>query len=307
MISVIIMTHDSAQFIERTLRAAFRISDDVHVIDSFSEDDTVDVCRRLGCQVVQRRFRSYAEQRNWAFDNLTLRYGWHMHLDADEELEDHLISLINGLEWDSVPYNGYIVGRKIVFMGRVLRHGGISTTWHCRIFRNGFGRCEDRLYDNHFVCSGPVKVLRGFLLDHQVNTISEWTARHNYWSDYEAQEVTSDLPAPTRQYSVAPNAWGNPIERKRYIKTKYYSLPLFSRVFAYFFYRYLLRLGFLDGVEGMIFHILQGFWLRFLIDAKIFEARRRNNTAVLQGPAALGMGNHSIAATAPRSTGDEST
>ncbi|MDR3414439.1 MAG: glycosyltransferase family 2 protein [Formivibrio sp.] len=274
-LSIIIMTHDSAHVIERTLRAAFRVSDDVHVIDSFSEDNTVEVCRLAGCHVVSRAFNGYADQRNWSVDNLPLRYSWQMHLDADEELEDELIGLINAVPFENAPCDGYIIGRKVVFMGRVLRHGSVAKTWHCRIFRNGFGRCEDRLYDNHFVCRGSVKVLKGYVLDHQDNTISEWTARHNYWSDVEVREIVSNVPSKDRQYTVAANVGGNPIERKRFFKAKYYSLPLFFRVFAYFFYRYVIRLGFLDGVEGMIYHILQGFWFRFLVDAKIYEARRR--------------------------------
>lgn len=270
MLSVIIMTHDSEHVIRRTLHAAFRVSDDVHIIDSYSEDNTVDVCLSLGCHVVQREFRSYYDQRNWAIDTLPLKYGWQMHLDADEELEDALIAQISAINFAATPMDGYIIGRKVVFMGRVLKHGSIAKTWHCRIFRNKRGRCEDRKYDNHFVCLGKTGLLKGFVLDHQENSIAEWTARHNYWSSIEADEVaqTQSIEA---QYVVKADLSGNLIEKKRYFKSHYYRQPLFFRAIAYFLYRYFLRLGFLDGKEGLIYHVLQGFWFRFLVDVKIYE------------------------------------
>jgi hypothetical protein len=65
------------------------------------------------------------------------------------------------------------------------------------------------------------------------------------------------------------------VEQKRWLREKYYRLPLFIRPFLYFFYRYFFRLGVLDGKEGLIFHVLQGFWYRFLVDAKIYEYRKR--------------------------------
>jgi hypothetical protein len=74
---------------------------------------------------------------------------------------------------------------------------------------------------------------------------------------------------------VFPSLSGSPVERKRWFKEKFYlRLPLFSRAFLYFIYRYFLRFGFLDGKEGLIFHFLQGFWYRFLIDAKIYEVNK---------------------------------
>jgi hypothetical protein len=71
--------------------------------------------------------------------------------------------------------------------------------------------------------------------------------------------------------TIRANPFGNPIEQKRYWRAKYNGLPLFVRPFALFIYRYIFRLGFLDGLEGLVFWMLQTFWFRFLIDAKLFE------------------------------------
>jgi hypothetical protein len=102
-------------------------------------------------------------------------------------------------------------------------------------------------------------------------SLSEWTARHNRWSDAEVMEQTQALDA----VRIQPRLGGNPLERKRYLRGLYNRAPLFIRPYALFFYRYFLRLGFLDGREGFIFWTLQTFWFRFLIDAKLFEHRKK--------------------------------
>src|SRR5215471_9107894 len=94
-LSVVILTFNSANSIERTLRAARQVSDDIHVVDSYSTDETIEICKRLGCKVVQHPFSNYADQRNWAIDNLTLSGSWQLHLDADEELTAKLVEGIN--------------------------------------------------------------------------------------------------------------------------------------------------------------------------------------------------------------------
>lgn len=270
MLSIVILTYNSSSSIERTLKSLAELSNDLHVVDSFSTDNTIDICRRYGCHIVQRPFKNYADQRNWAIDNLPLRYSWQLHVDADEELERDAVYAIQGLDLAQSAFDGYMLGRKLVFMGRTLRFGPLALTWHCRLFRSGYGRCEDRLYDQHFVCKGRLTQLRAYMLDHQEQSLSEWTARHNRWSDMEAQDILQGTGiAGERQ--IEARGLGNVIERKRYAKARYYQLPLFWRAFAYFFYRYFLRLGFLDGREGLIFHSLQAFWFRFLVDAKIFE------------------------------------
>ena len=271
-ISVVILAFNSDATIARTLAPLRLLTDDIHVVDSFSKDDTVEVCRGLGCNVVEHAFTNYAAQRNWAIDNLPLKYGWQLHVDADEELTDELVRAIAAIDLTQSPADGYIVGRKIVFWGRVLRYGAIATTWHYRLFRTGFGRCEDRLYDQHFVGSGTSKRINASMLDHQDQTISEWTTRHNRWSDMEATEVMRGGPASDQV--VKPDATGSAIERKRHAKKRYYELPLFWRAIAYFLYSYVIKLGFLDGTRGLVFYGLQSGWFRFLVDVKIYEAQK---------------------------------
>lgn len=272
--SVIILAFNSVDTLRTTLAQAQEISDDLHVVDSFSTDDTVALSRQHGANVVQHAFEHYGAQRNWAIDNLSLRYPWQLHLDADERLTQELIASIRALPEEPAE-SGFLIARLVQFLGREMRHGGMSPTWHLRLFRNGCGRCEERKYDQHFyLTGGSTGQLRGFMIDEIRMSLSEWTARHNRWADSEVLEQTIAADA----VRVQPRFWGTKVERKRYLRARYNNAPLFLRPFALFFYRYFVRLGFLDGWEGFIFWTLQTFWFRFLIDAKLFE-HRKNKTS----------------------------
>jgi len=268
--SVIILAYNSVDTLPATLTQAQQISDDLHVVDSFSTDATVALGREHGAQVVQHAFDNYGAQRNWAIENLVLRYPWQLHLDADERLTPELIAAIQSLP-ENPAHSGFLIARLVEFLGRTMRHGGMSPTWHLRLFRNGEGRCEERKYDQHFyLTQGSAGRLRGFMIDEIRMPLSEWTARHNRWSDAEVLEQTAAMDT----VQIQPRFWGNPLERKRFLRGLYNGAPLFVRPYALFFYRYFLRLGFLDGREGLIFWTLQTFWFRFLIDAKLFEHRK---------------------------------
>lgn len=277
MISVIILTYNSERTINRTLRSIAELSSAIYVVDSFSTDRTLEICKAAGCRIVQRAFTTYADQRNWAIRNLPIADPWEFHIDADEEVSGDLASEIARVtSLLETSASAYLIRRKIVFMGRELRHGDIDQTWHCRLFLRGQAHCEERLYDQHFVCGGRIAKLRGFMIDHQAASLEEWTSRHNRWSSLEAQE----LRGKTRTAQIVPRLTGNELERKRYAKGIYYGGPLFTRAFAYVLFRYIVRLGFLDGPQGLIYHVLQGFWFRFLVDAKLYEASNRSESAV---------------------------
>ncbi len=268
--TVIILTYNSVETLAATLSQARLVSEEIFVVDSFSSDETVALAESAGAKVVQHAFENYGAQRNWAIRNLPITGDWQLHLDADEWMDEKLVAAICDLP-DSPTYSGYFLPRYVRFLGRTLRHGGMSPTWHLRLFRSGAGQCEDRKYDQHFILlQGSNGKLAGAMIDDIRMPLSEWTARHNRWSDGEVSELQTD----DQSGRLVPRATGNPAERKRYLRRQYDKMPLFVRPFALFFYRYFLRLGFLDGMEGFIFWVLQTFWFRFLIDAKIWELRQ---------------------------------
>ena len=144
--TVILLSFNSEETLGATLRCARLVSDEIFVVDSYSKDGTVELARSFGATVVQHPFEHYGAQRNWAIDNLPITRPWQLHLDADELMDGELVAAIQALP-EEPEHSGYFLPRYVRFLGRVLRHGGMSPTWHMRLFRTGVGRCEDRKYD----------------------------------------------------------------------------------------------------------------------------------------------------------------
>ena len=269
---VVVLTYNCASVIRETLSQALKVSSQVFVVDSYSTDATCDLARELGCEVVQRKFSNYAEQRNWAISQVVGRCEWQLHLDADEVLDAQAIAAITEVlrAGPAARPAAYMLKRRDYFMGQELRFSGLSP-WHLRLFPSGHGQCEDRLYDQHFLSDLSVKRLPGLMHDKNVQTLSEWVARHNKWSDLEAEQIGRAAVAGELQAAM----FGDPRKRTRLLKRIYYLLPGGFRSLVYFIYRYVLRGGFLGGRVGFYFAVLQGFWFRTLVDAKAHEQSLR--------------------------------
>jgi glycosyltransferase involved in cell wall biosynthesis len=267
--AVVILTYNCAEIIAETVAQALKVSPFVHVVDSYSKDDTVSIAERLGCKVMQRPFVNYSDQRNWSIDHVNGLCAWQLHLDADEVLDERAVNAIRRvIEADPQARDGraYLLRRRDYFMGQELRFSGLSP-WHLRLFPSGQGRCEDRLYDQHFLTELPVSRLPGLMHDKNRQSLSEWVTRHNRWSDLEAEQACR----PTSADVLQPGLSADPRKRTRLFKAWYYKLPGGLRGVLYFLYRYLVRGGILDGRVGLYFALFQGLWFRTLVDAKIAE------------------------------------
>ena len=274
-LSVVILSHNSEATIGATLTSAARVSDDIQVVDSGSMDNTLEIVRTAGAKLYHHAFENYGAQRNWAIATVPLRHPWELHLDADERLSEPLIAAILKLKESGFagPQVGYFIPRLMMFLGAPIRHGGMYPIWHMRLFKRGHGRCEDRRYDQHFYVDGPTGRLPYPMIDDIRMPLGEWTARHNRWADAEAEELR--LGSSGSGVIVPQLTGGTPVQQKRALRAGYNGAPRFLRAFLLFLYRYVLRLGFLDGKAGLIFFVLQTFWFRFLVDAKLYEADLR--------------------------------
>ncbi|MBC8065063.1 MAG: glycosyltransferase family 2 protein [Chlorobia bacterium] len=274
-LTAVVLTFNSASSLAGVIRSCRSLANRIIVVDSNSGDDTVRIAKELGCVVVSHPFEDYSSQRNWAQEYAALSEGeWVLHLDSDEELSDELRRSIE-TALSNPTADGYLMRRITHFWGKPIRFGHMNPSWHLRLFRAGAGRCEDRLYDQHFLCSGKTEKLKGVLLDMQSVDLERWTATHNRWSTMEAQEMIA--VRQTKNGKLRESLFGDRRERKRWIKNRlWYRSPLFIRTYVFFFYSYVLKLGFLDGGVGLVYHTLQAFWFRFLVDAKIKEAQTLN-------------------------------
>lgn len=276
-ISVIVLTYNEAAQLDACLRSVADWAGQVFVVDSGSTDTTLEIARRYTSLIYEHPFENYSRQRNWAQSNLPLTYDWVFHIDADERVSPELATELRKFfvkDTQVQQIAGLLVRRRINFMGRHIKHGGIYPTYHCRIFKKQLGRCEDREYDQHFLVDGPTIRIEADLVEVTASSLFSWTARHNRWAQMEAQHLMKKTEN-AQSGLVKPSLTGSPIERRRWLRASVYERnPLFLRSFTYFFVRYFLRGGFLDGIPGLIYHVLHGFWFRFYVDACYYEMKR---------------------------------
>jgi glycosyltransferase involved in cell wall biosynthesis len=275
-VSVMVLTMNEEKNIEECLQSVCDWAGEILVVDSGSTDRTLEIVRRYTPHVFSHPFENYSRQRNWALENLPIQNEWVFQIDADERVTPELAQSVKALfAGDQLNRaDGYLVSRRTVFMGRPIWHGGHYPAYHLRLFLKTKGRCEERLADQHFVLNGATAKLSGDLIDVIMSDLMTWQLRHVRWAADEAHEqMTNSQEKDSLQVKASWN--GTPIERRRWLRRSVYEkLPLFLRAFIYFFYRYFLRLGFLDGVEGLIFHFLHGCWYLFFVDARLYEARK---------------------------------
>lgn len=273
-VTVIIPTRNEARHLSRCLEAA-RLCAEIYVIDSQSTDETVEIAQKFGAKVVQFHYAGgWPKKRQWALDSLPFENDWVLLLDADEVLTPDLADEIREAIRDP-NLIGYRVFLRINFLGRQLRFGG-SGFWKLSLFRRGKGHFECRLRDQdhsmsdieiheHVVVDGRVGKLRHALPHHNVESLARYLAKHNEYSNWEARVL---LRAAEQRDELPPALFGNQAQRRRWLKKRFFGLPG-SPIF-FFLYKYILRLGFLDGVPGLIYCGLQSTHF-FHIKAKMYE------------------------------------
>lgn len=280
-IAAIILTKNEEKHIARCINSLKGICNEVFVIDSFSADRTCEIAEELGAKVYKNPWKNYATQFNYGVYQCPIQSEWIWRIDADEFLEGNIgITVKNILSNCPTDVNGIYVRKRIDFMGKPLLHGGWYPSYHLKVFRRGHGDCENRWMDEHIrIFDGTtITIEEGNQVDANLNDLTWWTEKHNGYATREMVDMLMmEYGMDAKAQEVTPKFFGTEEQRKRWLKIKYIKTPLFIRPFINFFLRYILKRGFLDGKEGFIWHILQGFWYRMLVDAKIFEIKKKYN------------------------------
>ncbi|MCP1381757.1 glycosyltransferase family 2 protein [Runella salmonicolor] len=276
-VSVIILTHNEEKHIERCIQSLLHFTDKIFIVDSGSTDRTVAIAESLGANVMHNPWVTYAVQFNFGITHTPFKTDWLMRMDADEyvtpELGQEIKQSLAALNNDTT---GIYVKRRVMFMNQWIKRGGYYPIWLLRLWRRDKGICEELWMDEHIKLSeGTTVQFKNDIVDHNLNNLTWWTQKHNNYAIREVIDLLDIKYNFTEANRVIPKLFGTQDQRKRFLKLKYASLPLFTRPFAYFFYRYFVKLGFLDGKKGLIWHFLQGLWYRFLVDAKIYEVYHR--------------------------------
>lgn len=278
-IAAVILTKDEERHIARCIRSLQGVCAEIWVIDSYSTDRTCEMAEELGARVVRHPWKNYATQFNFAVYECPIQSEWIWRIDADEFLEGDLGEAVKSALAQSAPnVNGVYVRKRIDFMGRPLLHGGWYPSYHLKIFRRGHGDCENRWMDEHIrLFDGTaITVEDGNQVDANLNDLTWWTEKHNGYALREMVDMLlMEYGLDDSAKEVQPKFFGTEEQRKRWLKLRYVRSPLFVRPFVNFFLRYVLKGGFRDGKEGLIWHILQGFWYRMLVDAKVYEWKKK--------------------------------
>lgn len=275
-LAVVVLTKNEEVHLERCLSSVICLVQEIVVVDCGSTDRTVAIACKFGAKVVCNPWVNYSDQFKFGVAAVSADTNWVMRLDADEYLTEQLQTSVRRFLLNP-PDNvdGALFARRMAFMGRRIKYGGIFPGLMLRLFRYGHGEIENRWMDEHIKVQGKTVVLNGELIDDNLNSLTWWTDKHNKYASREAVDLLNLEYGFMQVDSVASARVGSQAGFKRWIKEKIYSrLPTGFRALAYFLYRYVFRFGFMDGKEGTIFHFLQGFWYRYLVDCKVFEVKR---------------------------------
>ena len=279
-VSVIVPVRNEAVNLPRCLESLRGVGE-IYVIDSQSSDDTADIARSFGAKVVQFCYAGgWPKKRQWAMDTLPLSYDWVFLIDADEALTPELAEEMRRAIQDP-QFDGYYLALQMFFLGRGLRYGGAGF-YKLSLFRRGKGRFECRLKDQdvsmadmevheHVIVQGKSARLKNPLRHHNAESISRYIQKHDEYSNWDAQVW---LEGEANSAELPPSLFGNQAQRRRWLRKRLFALPGSSLLL--FIYRYFFRLGFLDGVPGLIYCGFQGIQI-FHIKAKIYELRNRKD------------------------------
>lgn len=280
-VTLLVTTRNEAANIERCLRSAHLFIDQIFVIDSESEDDTVSIARAYA-EVVNLPYdhsKIIPWIYQWGLDNLPIRNDWVMILEADQMLTPALKEELEHLfSRPSIRENGFYVRRQQVFRGKALRFGGYGSKYMLKLFRRAAGELDPEETDTRVYVKGEVGRLRSPIIEEnrKEDAILFYLQKHLRYADVFAREELQRREEGFK-WKQQPRLFGTPDQRVLWLKQIFFGLPLYIRPFIYFFYRYVILLGFLDGKQGAIFHFMQAFWFRLVWDIRLEELRGKGD------------------------------
>ena len=273
--SFIILTYNEEQHLPRLLASIKELNAAIFVLDSRSDDHTINIAQKANAVILQNPFVNHPQQWDFALKNFDIKTPWVICLDADQVVTSELKEkLINFKEDEHRDIDGIYFNRKNFFKGRWIKHGGYYPFYLLKMIRYGVGYSDlNENMDHRFIVPGKTEIWKdGHILEENLkeNNISFWITKHNRYSDLLAHEEVERMQK-TRTQTLKPSLFGSPDERTAWLKQLWWQLPRYVRPMLYFIYRMIFQLGILEGRNGVIFHFLQGFWFRLIVDVKIDE------------------------------------
>lgn len=283
-ITALIITKNEEIHIERCINNIKKLVSDILIIDSFSNDKTIEIAKKLNIKFIQNKFINHAKQFNFGLSQLSQDTDWVLKIDADEILTSSLIAEIkNKLPKLDKNINGIYIKRHLVFQDTLIKYGRLSPVRLLRLFRFQKGKCDNRWVDEKIKVEGKTVQFKEYIIDQNLKSLSEWIRKHDRYSSAEAlnyllikyNSLFKDIEQSQLNFETL-----SVVSLKS--RNLYAKLPLIIRAFVIFSYRYFFCLGFLHGKAGLIYFFLQSLWYRILVDAKILEVEKliKKNTKI---------------------------
>jgi glycosyltransferase involved in cell wall biosynthesis len=281
--SFIIITYNEEIHLGRLLQSISELDARIFILDSGSTDKTLEIGRQYSAEFLQHAFENHPRQWDYALKNFEVKTPWVICLDADQVVTPELKNRLNNFkDEDYSAINGIYFNRKNFFKGRWIKHGGYYPFYLLKMFRYVVGYSDiNENMDHRFIVPGKTEIWKdGVILEENLkeNNIRFWIDKHNRYSDLVAQEEVERI-MQLRTQTIQPRFWGSPDERTAWRKQLWWRLPRYVRPMIYFTQRLIFQLGILDGRTGVIFHFLQGFWFRLIVDIKIDEIIKQQKDA----------------------------
>jgi len=275
-LAVVVLTYNEQLNLSDCLASVQGLSPTLVVVDSGSTDRTLNIAEEFGARILTHPFDGHMQQWGWALQQLDPCIEWVLGLDADQRLSPDLkAEIVNLFTLDTASLeqnDGFYVNRRQIFRGKWIRHGGYYPKYLLKLFRLDKLQLDKRDYmDHHFYVSGRSAQLQHDLIEdnRKEAAISFWLTKHIGYAELHAREELSRRCDGARAWPIRPTLFGSPDQRVIWRKRLWYRMPLYVRPFLYFVYRYFLLGGVLDGKQGFIFHFLQAFWYRLLVDIRL--------------------------------------
>jgi glycosyltransferase involved in cell wall biosynthesis len=288
-LSVLVVTRNEELNLERCLASVHGFADQVFVVDSASTDRTREIARRFADEVHELPYdhtRIIPWIFQWGLDYLPIRNDWVLILEADQALPPELRAEIGALlARREIAEEGFYIRRRQIFRGKPIRFGGYGRKHLLKLFHRGRGQLDPLEQDTRVYVGGRVGRLRSPLEEwnRKEDAILFYLEKHLRYADAFAREEMvrrrDRLP-----WKLTPRLLGTSDQRTLWLKSRYYRLPLLLRPALYFGYRYFLLLGFLDGKNGFVFHFLQAFWFRLVVDVRLEELLREGEAGGAAAP-----------------------
>ena len=265
-ITAIILTKDEEINIGDCIDSIKKVVKRIVVVDSFSNDRTVEIAKDKGAEVYQHSFENYARQYMYAVSVAKIDTKWTLRIDADERLTDESGEELQNICNENMKSEvaGVVLRFRKNFLGKDLYHGGVYPWKKMNCYKTELGKIEDRKMDEHILLSsGTITEMKSDCLHYDFKDLEYFINKHNWYSSRETVDYFEYIENGKKVTNF-----------KTWIKMNiYYKLPLGMRAHLYYIYRYYLKGGFLDGKEGKIYAFLQAYWYRFLVDSKIYECK----------------------------------